>query len=286
MLPSPGVHAGNEPVPGGTHVLSITAGKESGPFGQLAGVVYDASRQRLYVCDTLQNRILAFGPDFAFLSEFDGGGALDGPTALARDGKGRFFVAEPRRQRVVMIDMAAKAIHPLEWPEGGNPVYPSAVAVDEAGRLYVADRANARILIFDPAMRFERAVSLAGVRSLDGVAVGPQGQIYAACAADGVVLALDADGTVRQRFGGRDAARGALRFPVAVAVDGHGMIHVLDRHLGMVLIYGENGAFLRSVGRPGWREGRLRAPSHLAVTVSGRVFVVDTQNARVSVFEQ
>jgi len=83
------------------HLTTITGNKEIGHFGLLGGVFFDENKNRLYMADTTNNRILAFDSDLKFVSEFTAGGALDSPTSLVRDGRGRFFVAEPGKGRVL-----------------------------------------------------------------------------------------------------------------------------------------------------------------------------------------
>ena len=95
------------------HLTSITGSEETGQFGLLGGVFFDEKKGRLYVTDSTNSRILAFDSDLKFVSAFTGGGALALPTSLVRDSLGRFFVAEPTKGHVLMIDMAQRNMEPM-----------------------------------------------------------------------------------------------------------------------------------------------------------------------------
>ncbi|MBN1841899.1 MAG: NHL repeat-containing protein [Deltaproteobacteria bacterium] len=268
------------------HLTSITGNKEIGQFGLLSGVFFDENKNRLYVADTTNNRILAFDSDLKFISEFTAGGALDSPTSLVRDGLGRFFVAEPGKGRVLLIDIAGKHIKPIDFSAvpKANPVHPGNMAVDSEDRLYVVDKANQRIVVFNSNMQFERQILVKDGRGLSDVKVGG-GRIYALNAIDGSGCVFDAQGKRVLKFGKRGTARGEFRFPVSLAVDRKGLIYVVDQHMNKVLVFNRKGEFLFDFSQLGWREGRLHFPSYIYINSAGRIFIVDRQNARISVFE-
>lgn len=269
------------------HLTTITGNKEIGQFGLLGGVFFDEKKSRLYVADTTNNRILAFDSDLKFVSEFTAGGALDSPTSLVRDGRGRFFVAEPRKGRVLLIDIAGKHIKPIDFSAvpKANPVHPGNMAVDSEDRLYVVDKANQRIVVFNRKMQFERQILVKDGRGLSDIKVDPTGRIYALNTVDGSVCVFDARGKRVLKFGKRGTARGEFRFPVSLAVNRKGLIYVVDQHMNKVLVFNRKGEFLFDFSQLGWREGRVHFPSYIHINSVGRIFIADRQNARISIFE-
>jgi DNA-binding beta-propeller fold protein YncE len=269
------------------HLTSITGSEETGQFGLLGGVFFDEKKNRLYVTDSTNRRILAFDSDFKFVSEFTGGGALSSPASLVRDSKDRFFVAEPTKGQVLLIDMVAKRIDPLDFSAvpKANPLHPGNLAVDSADRLYIVDKANQRVIIFNSDLQFERLVLIRGGQGLNDVKVDSEGRIHAVNTTDGSVWVFDGKRNRLLKFGSRGTAKGAFRFPVSLGVGRNGRIYVVDQHMNKVLVFNKKGQFFFDFAQLGWREGRLHYPSYVFVNNSGQIFIIDRQNARISVFE-
>lgn len=266
------------------HLASITA-RDTQVQGVLGGAFYDQARGRLYVTDVAGRRILAFDAEYRFVSDFAAGGSLKEPAGLVRDGRDRFFVAEPGQGRVLVVDMAAKTVADLDLSavRKGNPVYPGRLALDREDRLYLADRANQRILVFGPNLALERELPVPGT-GLRDVKVDDSGRVYALDALEGVVRVLEPDGRLVRTVGRRGPGRGELLFPSSLAVDQRGVVYVADARRDKVLMYGPDGGFLAEFGQTGWLEGRLRGPSFLCLDRDGRIYVLDQMNARISIF--
>lgn len=269
------------------HIVAITGNKDIGHFGILGSVFFDERKNRLYVVDSTNNRILSFNSDFKFLAEFSGGGALSFPSSLVKDKHGRFFVAEPTQGQVILVDIAQNSIQPMDFsavPEG-NSVHPGNMAVDSEDRLYIVDKANQRILVFDPSLKFERQIFVKYGQGLRDVKVDSEGFVYTLSTIKGIICVFDSHGKFLYKFGKRGSGSGQFRFPVSLAVSRQGLVYVLDQHMGKVLVFNKKGEFLFDFSQFGWREGRLYFPSYLYINSSGQIFIVDRGNARVCVFE-
>jgi DNA-binding beta-propeller fold protein YncE len=269
------------------HLTSITGSKEIGRLGLLGGVFFDEEKKRLYVTDATNHRILSFDGDFKYLSEFTGGGALAHPTSIVKDSSGKFFVAEPTKGQVLLIDMARKSIKPIDFSgaPGGNPIHPGNMAIDSSDHLYLVDEANQRILVFDPNARFQRQILVKGGQGLRDVKVDGAGRIYTLSAIDGSIRVYDRQGNLILKFGKRGDLNGEFDFPASLAIDRKGLIYVIDQHRNQVLVFNKEGRFVFDFSQLGWREGRLHLPSFIYMNGAGQIFVVDRENARVSVFE-
>ena len=269
------------------HLTSIVRDTETGRLGMLSGIFFDENRNRLYVTDTTNKRILAFDVDLKFVSEFNAGGALEVPASLVRNRKGQFFVAEPTKGSVLFIDIRQKSVKPINFsavPEA-NSIYPGSIAIDSADNLYIVDKANRRILIFDADQRFDRQVLVKGGKGINDVKVDSNGNIYALDTTDRSVRVFHSQGKLLLTFGKRGKDNGKFDFPVSLAVDRKGLIYVVDQHKHKVLTFNKRGEFLLEFSQLGWREGRLHYPSYIYVNKAGRIFVVDRGNCRISVFE-
>jgi DNA-binding beta-propeller fold protein YncE len=270
------------------HLTSITGNKEIGRLGLLGGVFFDEEKKRLYVTDATNHRILSFDADFKYLSEFTGGGALAHPTSIVKDSSGKFFVAEPTKGQVLLIDMARKSIAPVDFSgiPSGNPIYPGNMAIDSKDYLYLVDEANQRILVFDPDVRFQRQILVTEGQGLRDVKVDAAGRIYTVSAIDGCIRVYDPEGHLLLKFGKRGDDKGEFDFSVSLAVDPKGLIYVVDQHRNQVLVFNKEGRFVFDFSQLGWREGRLHLPSYIYMNGADQIFIVDRENARVSVFEQ
>lgn len=269
------------------HLTSITGNKEIGHFGLLGGVFFDESKNRIYFTDSTNGRILAFDNEFRYISKFTGGGALTFPNSIVRDSKGKFFVTEPTKGHVLVIDIARKSIKPIEFSAvpKANPVSPGNMAIDSADYLYIVDRANQRIIVFNAKLQFERLILVEGGRGLKDVKVDKQGRIYALNSIDGSICVYNGRGNRILKFGNRGTGKGEFDFPASLSINEKGMIFVVDQHKNQILVFNDKGRFLFNVSLLGWREGRLHLPSFIHINKSGRIFVVDQGNARISVFE-
>jgi tripartite motif-containing protein 2/3 len=274
------------------HLTSITGNKQIGRLGLLGGVFFDQEKKRLYVTDATNHRILSFDSDFKYLSEFTGGGALAHPTSIVKDSSGKFFVAEPTKGQVLLIDMARKSIKPFDFSAvpRANAIYPGNMAIDSKDDLYLVDEANQRILVFGSDMRFQRQVLVQGGQGLRDVKVDAAGRIYALSAIDGSIRVYDPEGNLLLKFGKRGNGKAEFDFPASLAVDQKGLIYVVDQHRNQVLVFNKEGRFGFVFSQLGWREGRLHSPSFIFINQAGtnqagQIFIVDRENARVSVFE-
>ena len=260
------------------------------------GVAVDGSG-RLWVADTLNNRVLRF--DNA--ADKASGAAADGvlgqpgftsklaattaegmwsPYGVAVDVNGRLWVADAANSRVLRFEAAAgkpsgaaadavlgqSSFTGRAWGAGATLMYwPSGVAVDLGGRLWVADSANRRVLRFDAA---------AGKSS--------------GAAADGVLGQPDFTSD------GRATSAQGLGYADGVAVSGDGRLWVADSANNRVLRFNAaagkpNGAAADGVlGQGNFTTTRpitaalLEAPRGVAVDpTTGKLFVADTNNNRV-----
>lgn len=269
------------------HLTSITGNSEIGSFGLLGGLFFDENKKRLYFTDTTNGRILAFDNDFRYISEFTGGNALTSPTSIVKNSKGKFFVAEPAKGNILVIDIGKKSIEPIDFSavSGANPVYPGNMAVDSEDQLYVVDKANQRILLFGSNLKFEREILVKESRGLKDVKVDEIGRIYVLSTINGLICVYNSEGNLLLRFGTRGAGKGEFDFPTSLAIDRKGLIYVTDQHKNKVLVFNNKGRFLYTFSQLGWREGRLHRPSFIHINSSGRIFIVDRANTRISVFE-
>ncbi len=146
----------------------------------------------LAVMDTGNKRIQVFTPNGDFITQWGGGGVVDGrldePVGLGQDADGNWYVTDTWNKRIQKFDEAFNYV--AQWPVSGwgsqSVVNKPALAVDSARKLvYAVDPENYRVLAFGTDGAFKATWGLYGVDAESftlptGIAVGPDGKIYVA----------------------------------------------------------------------------------------------------------
>ena len=140
----------------------------------------------------------------------------------------------------------------------------------------------------------------AQLRSVDGVAVDSQGNVYIADSANYRVRKVSPGGTI-STFAGKGGGGGALGdggpatsarldAPRSVAVDGQGNVYIADFNAHRIRMVRPNGTIttFAGTGQASFSgdggpavSARLYAPAAVAVDGQGNVYIVDAYNQRV-----
>ena len=263
----------------------------AGQFNAPEAVLYSPLAGIVYVADSSNHRIQAFGPDGEFLFAWGSVGSAPGqfvvPVGLAADADGNVYVADVVNHRVQVFDLQGRFLR--SWGEKGSDPgqfrFPSGVAVFE-NRVYVADNLNHRVQVFD----------------LDGNYLDEWGTLCDLRTGEGC---SDPDGA-----GPLEVGDGQLRKPFGIAVDAEGWVFVLDQGNSRVQVFSPEGEFLAKWGSlcalygeesnelppgegcvdpdgdgplaPG--DGQFLFPKGIAVSADGTVYIADSDNPRVQVF--
>src|SRR6266436_2485899 len=141
-------------------------GEEPGTFARPTNVAVDADG-KVYVSDTINNRIEIFDADGDFLSMFGRFGAgppfFRRPKGLAVDRHGRVWVADTSMDRVQVFDHEGRvaAYFGMHGTLPGQFVLPTGIAIDKNNRVIVSEQFKGRIQIFQYVTDAEAAVAKA-----------------------------------------------------------------------------------------------------------------------------
>ncbi len=161
------------------------------------------------------------------------------PTDVAVLPDGSFYVSDGYKNTRV-VKFAADGRYEFEWGEkGAEPGQfnlPHGIAVDAQGRVIVCDRTNSRLQVFDARGKFLTQWKGPHLGRPYGVAVGPDGHVFAIDGGDpsaepaerGKVVELDAEGRVADTFGSPGKGPGQFQTGHDIAVAPDGAVYVAD----------------------------------------------------------
>jgi len=119
----------------------------------------------------------------------------------------------------------------------------------------------------------------------EGVALGPEGDIYVSDAFTNRIERFDGAGEYVGQFGEYGSGDGQLNYPRGIATDSEGDVWVVDGSNRRVEEFSPGGEYLGQFGETGSGEGQFgKGVRYLAIDAAGDVWVVDTQHNRVEEF--
>jgi DNA-binding beta-propeller fold protein YncE len=165
----------------------------------------------------------------------------------------------------------------------------SAVAADSKDNIYVAHRGPKPILVFDRSGRFLRSWGDEHIKTVHGLRIDPQGNIWVTDIGHHLVMKFNADGKLLLSLGKKgQAGDGAGEYdrPTDVAVAPTGAFYVADGYgNARILKYDRSGKLLKQWGTKGKGEGQFNLPHAICLDSRGRVFVGDRENNRIQIFD-
>jgi len=256
-------------------------GDPSGNFLVMpSGLYVDEAKERYYVVDDGNNRLLAYDRDGKFVNSFDAGGSLKTPYDMTRDRAGRIWVVEKGRNSLTSIDMQAHDVSPHTLRDQGRTVYPDRLQIF-GDNLLVLDKATGTILEFDQELHVTQRFGCddCGAGFVD---FSVSGETLWALQRQGKVYGFPLTGGKPKIL----ALANRQGFFSSLAIGPAGRLYLLDRHDGSVAVYDDAGAFKYSFLAPGQARGRVYYPVKLLFDPWGNLCVVDEGNGRVQIFSR
>lgn len=111
-----------------------------------------------------------------------------------------------------------------------------------------------------------------------GIAVGPEGRIYATDYGNNRVQVFEPDGTFVRQWGD-------VTGPWSIAISSSGLVYVAENNGYRIHVFEPDGTSVRTWGSNGSGDGQFSVPKGVALAPDGRVWVADTGNNRIQIFE-
>lgn len=245
--------------------------------GKAFGITVHNSK--LYLAESGFGRVVIVDPVKGTLEYLKGlaseKGALKSPVSLAFDEEGYLYVADSRRNEVVVYDPAGN--YAASFGKNFEPIFglkPKIVGVNVfGGKLYVLDMGTNRIRVLDRKSGAELTEPFGYFplprQSLlipNNFTVDSSGNFYVTNTGTNRVIKYDLDGNFLGTFGESGDKVGNFVKPKGVAVDAAGRIYVVDGGTNIVQLFDDQFRLLTFFGWPGLETGSLNMPAGIAVT--------------------
>ncbi len=256
------------------------------PLLQPASLNIDFEKQRYYVVDSGNNRLVSFDKDGKQLNSFNAAGQLSSPVSTLPHGTGRRLVVEKGQSRLSIIDFKQKKVDYQTLTVEGNVIYPNHLTSD-GSNFYIHDLMSGSICVFNNNLEYKQLIDKTAAAS-------PQTFINDINFKNGSlwvlqkiqdrnrVLQFGPDGELRNVIPLGDT----IKFPVSLALDTSGLIYILDSHGGNVAVLDQTGNLKYRFLSQGHVRGQLYYPTQIRFDFLGRLCVVDSGNGRVEIFNR
>lgn len=271
-----------------------------GGFGNGDGLFSDGGREvtvdgdsNVWVGDMPSFRAQKFSPTGQFLFSVPNPpeppvpGGFAEPRGIATDAGGNIFVADTHNFRAEKLDPNGNFL--LQWGRRGGDEkytlnYPRAVAADPRdGSVVVANTDATNIKKYDANGVYQWTASVPN--HSQGVAIGPDGKVYACNYNAGTVLVFSDSGQLLSQFGSLGSGNGQFSKTQSAAVDADGTIWVIDDLRGTVQHFSATGAFLGRFGSLGSADNQLASAWDVAVDAA-YVYVSDKGNDKIKIWDK
>lgn len=197
---------------------------------------------RVYVADSLDQKIILFDSEGRIVDKWEGR-HLSRPVNLTiDDSRGRVYVVEPDQHKILILSQNDGSLISSFGSRGNGPGefnFPLDVDLDEKGNVYVLDSLNARIQLFDPEGHFirqfgERGTSLGSFKLPKSIEVSSSGHVFVADSMAHRFVVFDLEGRYLLTVGDRSSAKGGnvipggFYLPQGLDVDDKERIWVVD----------------------------------------------------------
>ena len=266
------------------NIKIVGSGLKKGVF---FGPTYlNVDQQRVYIADTLNNRIQAFIRGNVFQLAFGGFGQNErefdrvGGICTA---KGNIYAVDSGNARIQIFDTKANYIGQFGnfGEEKGSFRFPTDLATDD-DKLYIADTGNNRIQIFDLTGKFISSFGIKGKGNGEfssplGIEVS-EGKIFVSDTGNNRIQIFDLTGKFISSFGLKGTDEKDFVSPKGICIY-NGELFVADSGNKSVQIFSTSGVFKRAV-----KDEKLSHPYGVAV-LDEKLLISDYETGRILAFE-
>ncbi len=227
-------------------------------------------RGQIYLTDRVSNDILQIDLTKNTINPLRAGGrgALVMPSGIWISEDGNKYIADLKRQQVVVFDQDNRFACTVGEP--GRLERPVDVAV-HGDRVYICDMKKHQVVVFDR-VSGSQVATIGKPGDKEGqfnrpshLAVDRQGNLYVNDAFNFRIQKFSPDGTFVQQFGSAGNALGNLARPKGIVLDRDDNLYVVDAAFENVQIFNAEGKLLLFFGGFGEKAGSMYLPAGITV---------------------
>ncbi len=208
------------------------------------------------------------------------------PHGVLFDDSERLFIADPGAGLVHCMEMKEGRYTLIGREAGSSLRSPIGLAEDELGRLYISDSTTGMVYVYDLVRRSLRPLLRQKLQRPTGIAYSRVTKLlYIVDTTIAQVIAVDATGEERLRFGAPGEGMVQFNHPTDIAVDGRGRLYVTDPLNYRIKVFSSEGRLLNELGAAGDTLGSLNKPKGVAVDSDGHIYVSDALLDAVQMFD-
>jgi len=243
----------------------------------------DADKERYYLIDSGNNRLLSFSREGKLLHSFTADNELKIPFDMVRTESNDLWVVEKGRNTLTQINTQEKKTTPHTIEHNGRLVFPDRVEYTK-NRFYILDKASGDILVLDINLTILRRVACPTEKGAGGFVDFKvvNDDIWALDRRSKTVYHFNGDGVIADRIHLGDE----VLSPVSLAIDANEVIYILDRLAGTVAAFDRSGKNKYLFLESGQAQGQLYFPNEILFDPWGQLCIVDEGNGRVEIFSR
>lgn len=242
-----------------------------------------------YTASPFDNKIYEYSPSGEQIGSWGSGGTgngqFDGVADVAVEAGGNVWAYDPGNQRIQEFTSTGTFLQ--AWPAPGNGIH---IALDRAGNILLTTTSST-----DGIRRFtSNGTELppfgsgGGVSNSSGwagLAVDPDGTVYAGAAGSPDIYVFDTAGAFLRKLGTVGSGDGQLAAGwgvMGLAVDSNHNLWVIDRGNSRIEKFTASGEFVGKFGTLGSKLGEFAQPNDIAVAADGGAFIADANEEWVT----
>ncbi|MBU0730076.1 MAG: hypothetical protein KKE17_04415 [Proteobacteria bacterium] len=259
--------------------LSLKTNSNSKQLSMPFSLMIDPVKERYYVADAGNNRLVSFDKDGELLNAFNANNSLKVPADLIRQNNEVLKVIEKGRSSITEINLNTKTVTPHQLSFDGKTIYPDRIENDDS-RLYILDKNSGAVLSFSPDLKplikyydKDNDVHFVDFKIREG-------QVTALSHKEKNIYFFNDDGSILSKL----SLDKSIIFPYSYAFGPAELIYVVDRFDSSIVVVDFQGKFKYKFLGMGHVRGRLYYPSEIKFDPWGRLCVVDEGNGRVEIY--
>ncbi len=295
-------------------------GKTGGSLSDPQDIFID-NKDRIYIADSGNNRIVKLNASFEFEAAYDNNGGFSSPKGVFADDTGDIFVADTGNQVIVHLNSDGTLSEVFKKPESDllgddDSFNVTKLGLSPQGYLYTIssrqlmaidahnefkgyvgtnevgfDLTRLLIRLFASKQQKESIIDVE-MEPYNNFLIADDGMIYAVAAANSSQIQkinavgrnIYPGGYVTETVTDEDGNYESPSF-ADIAVDKNGIITVLEQKKGMLYQYDREGNMLTAFGGIGNKKGKFVLPSSIAVNSEGELLVLDAGTGYIHVME-